>query len=122
MDTRLKQGLLATGSPLWFSLTIAALAVAFSFYVSLWALIVSFWAVFVAVAGSALGGVASGVVFVCTGYVAAGVAMLAAGLVCAGLSIFCFFGCRAITRGVVRLTGKTADGCKRLFIRKEEML
>ena len=38
--------LLWAGSPVWFPLLIVAAAVVFSLYVSVWAIIISFWAVF----------------------------------------------------------------------------
>lgn len=111
--------LLVLGSPIWLSLGIAAFAVVFSLYVSLWAVIVALWAVFGALVGCAVGGVASCVAFVVGGNHASGVAMLAAGTVCAGLSIFMFYGCKALTKGMLILTKKTAIWIKSCFIGKE---
>lgn len=98
--------LLLLGSPVWFSLLVAAAAVAFSLYVSLWSVIISFWAVFASFVGCAFGGLVSGVVFLCLGKTGVGFAMLSAALVLSGLSIFTFHGCKALTRGAGMLTKK----------------
>ena len=100
--------LLVLGSPLWFSLLIAAFATVIS-------LVASVWAVFASLAACTFAGAASGIVFLLTGNAAAGMAMIAAGLVCAGLSIYLFFGCKAVTNGTVRLVKKTVTS-----IRKEK--
>ena len=92
--------LLVLGSPLWLSLLVAAAAVVFSVFVSLWAVVISLWSVFGALAGSALGVLAGGAVLACCGHGLTGAAMMGIGLICAGLSIFAFFGCKAVTKGV----------------------
>lgn len=46
----------------------------------------------------------------------AGLAMLGAGIACAGLSIFLFFGCIEITKGLIFLTKKMILGIKSIFI------
>lgn len=96
--------LLVLGAPLWIALLIAAFSVVLSLYISLWAVIISLWAVFAAFAGCAFSGVAGGICFVLGGQEYAGIAMIAAGIVCAGLSIFLFFGCKAATKGTLRVT------------------
>ena len=120
---RLRAGeivLLALGSPIWLSLLIAAFAVILSFYASLWSVVISLWAVFGSLIGCAFGSVAAGVVFTCNGNALSGIAMLAAGIVCAGLSIFMFYGCKAVTGGTLILTKKIAVWIKNCFIKKEE--
>jgi uncharacterized membrane protein len=111
--------LLCVGSPVWFPILIAAPAVAFALYVSLWSVIVSLWAVFGSLVGGAFAGIASGLAFSIGANVPTGLALISAGIVCAGLSIFTFFGCKAATRGIVMLASKTALSIKRLFIKKE---
>ena len=113
--------LLAAGSPIWFSLAIAAFAVVISLYATLWSLIISLWAVFGALAGSALGGLLGGAGFVALGNTSSGLATIAAGLVCAGFGIPLFFGCKAATAGGVVLTKKMALGIKNCFRKKEEV-
>ena len=110
--------LLVLGAPLWLSLCMAAAAVVFSLYMSLWAVTVSLWAVFGSLAACALSGAAGCAVLAAGGQVMPGMALLAAGLVCAGLSILMFCGCAAVTKGILLLTRKMATGMKNCFIRK----
>lgn len=112
--------LLALGSPIWISLAAAALAVIFSIYVSLWAVIISVWAAFGSLIGGAIGGAAVSVIFICQGNALTGMAMLGAGIVCAGLAIFMFFGCKAATKGILLLTKKLAFGIKKCFVGREK--
>lgn len=112
--------LLVLGAPVWFPLLIAAFAVIFALYVAVWAVIISLWAVEVSLAGSALGGVVAAVVVCLQGRGITGISLLGAGIFCAGLTIFWFFGCREITKGILLLTKQTALGIKTLFIGKEE--
>ena len=109
--------LLVLGSPIWFSLGIAAVAVIFSLYIALWSVIISLWAVFASFVGSFIGGLVAGIIIACTGNALPGVAVLAAGLICAGLSIFAFYGCKAATRGFLLLTRKTAIWIKNCFVK-----
>ena len=113
--------LLVLGSPIWLSLLIVAFAVILSMYVVIWSVIVSLWAVFASLAGVAVGGIFSGVIFVCNSNLLAGIAMLGASLVLAGLSIVSFFGCKAATKGILILTKKMALGIKNCFVKKEEV-
>ena len=99
------------GFPVWILLLVAGIAVIGALYVSL-------WAVFVAVAASALSVLVAGVFYVIDGNMASGLAMISAALVGAGLSIFLFFGCREATKGISKLTKRGASGIKRLFVRK----
>ena len=112
--------LLALGAPIWLSLLISALAVVFSLYVSLWAGIISLWAVSASVAACALGAFLSSISFIIDGFGAAGLAMIGAGLVCVGLSIFLFYGCSAASKGTAVLTRKCVLSVKKRLVRKEE--
>ncbi len=104
---------LVLGSPIWLSLLIAVFSVVLSLYISLWAVIISLWAVFASLVGCAFGGIAGGVVlaFYSNGFT--GIAMIGAGIVSAGLSIFMFFGCKAVTKGILLLTKKVVLGLKK---------
>lgn len=112
--------LLALGSPIWLSLGVAAAAVIFALYVTVWSVIASFWSVFASLAVCAAAGVPMCVVFVAGDSGAAGIAVLSAGIVCAGLSVFMFFGCLQATKGILLLTKKFAIWVKNCFIKKEE--
>ena len=113
--------LLVIGFPLWFPLLIVVpFSVIFSLYVTPWSVVVSFWAVFASVVGSAVGALIGGIVFIAIGHVPVGIALIGASLICAGLSVFSFFGCKATTKGSVWLTKKSVLWTKNLFIGKEK--
>ena len=111
--------LLVLGSPLWLSLLVSAAAIVVSFYGVVWSVILSLWLVESALIGSALSGVVLGTVLACRGNVLAGIAVIGVGLACAGLSIFLFFGCKEVTKGLLRLTGKLILALKNCFVKKE---
>lgn len=113
--------LLAVGSPVWVPLLIAGLAVVFSLYVCLWALVISAWAVGASFLGAGFGGVVSGVALIATGDVYQGLLLIAGGLVCAGLAVFAFYGCKAATRGALWLTKQSGAWLKRCFVKKEDV-
>lgn len=105
--------LIICGMPLWLSLLVAAFSVVVSLYASLWAVIVSLWSVFAALVGSAFGGIVGGIGFAIGGFGLTGLASIGAGLAAAGLSVFCFMGCRQLTRGALWLT-------KRPFVKNKK--
>ena len=111
--------LLSLGSPLWLALGIIAFAVILALYVVLWSVVVSLWAVFVALVACAPSGVVIGVFYALNGSVLSGIVLGSVGLVCGGLSIFLFFGCRAVTKGILWLTKRIALGIKKCFVKKE---
>jgi len=111
--------LLILGSPIWFSLLIAAFAVFVSLFAAVWSVVISLWAAFAALAGGAAGSIIAGIAACMTGNGPAGTAAVSAGLVCAGLAIFAFYGCRAATRGTAVLTKNTAAWISHRFLRKE---
>ncbi len=112
--------LLIAGSPIWFSLLIAALAVGFSFFVVFWAVVISLWAVVVSLAACAVALPIAAVYFICTGYGYSGLAVLGAGLVCGGLGILFYYGCKWTTKGMALLTKTTAISLIKCFRRKGE--
>lgn len=112
--------LLAIGSPIWLSLGIAAVSVILALYASLWCVIISLWAVFLCFAACFIAFVAAGGFFAFSDNVLTGIAVFGAGIICAGLSIFVFFGCKAATNGILKLTKKFAVWIKSCFIKKGE--
>ena len=110
--------LLIIGAPLWISLLVAAFSVVISLYVALWAGIVSLWATEVALWGCVLGGLLSGIVWICTGSASAGVAHIGMALVGAGLSLFLFYGCKAATKGTALLTKKIIAKIRHYFFNR----
>lgn len=111
--------LLVLGFPVWLPLLIATFAVVFSLYITLWSIVISFWAAALSIAVSAMAGIIAGLAFSSAGDGLPGMALLAAGLACAGLSIFCFYGCKAATKGTALLAKKTAVYIKRCIVHKE---
>lgn len=119
---RLRAGeivLLSVGAPLWFPLLVAAASVMLALYLSVWAVIVSLWAVPFSLLGCSVGGIIAGLIFALLGNGISGLAMIGAAFLCAGLGIFSLFGCRAATKGILLLTKKTALAIKNLFVKKE---
>ena len=110
--------LIVLGAPIWLSLGAAFLAVAISIYVSLWSVIISLWATDLSLAACLLGGIASGCLLLSLGYTPSALFLIGAALVCAGASIFMFFGCKAATRGIIRLTKRLTLYIKNLFVKR----
>ena len=111
--------LLAVGSPVWVSLAIAAVAVIFSLYVSLWSVVISLWAVFASFVAVAAASVVIFAVEAIYGNVLVGLAMLGCGFVFAGTAIFLFFGCKWATKGTAILAKKIVIWIKRIFVKEE---
>ena len=111
--------LLAVGSPVWVSLAIAAVAVIFSLYVSLWSVVISLWAVFASFVAVAAASVVIFAVEAIYGNVLAGLAMLGCGFVLAGTAIFLFFGCNWATKRTAILAKKIVIWIKRIFVKEE---
>ena len=112
--------LLVLGSPVWLPLGIAAFAVGLSVYIALWAILISLWAADLSLAAGALGGVAGAVLYLIKANPAGAGMMLGAAICCAGLAVLLFAGCRALTKGLLRLTKKMLLGLKNLLIGKEK--
>lgn len=110
--------LLVLGAPIWLSLMIALFSIVISIYAAIWSVVVALWSVEVAVIGCALGGILSAGVFAYQGNGIICVAVLGAGIICAGLSILVFFGCRAVTKGILILTKKIVLLIKNCFVKR----
>ena len=111
--------LLVLGSPLWISLLVSAFAVVLSLYISAWSIVISFWAVAASFAACALAGIIAAVFFAIRGHIVPAAAMVGAGLCLTGLAILAFFGCKALTRGVILLTKKCVLALKKRLSREE---
>ena len=111
--------LLALGSPIWLSLSIAAFAVGISVYAVLWSLIISLWAAFGAVIACAFGGILSGIVLALGGKALIGMALIGTSLVCLGISILLFWLCKGISKATVWLTRKLLHAVRKLLFGKE---
>ena len=86
----------------------------------LWSVIVSLYAVDLALAVSAVGGIALAVRALLQGQPTQAAAFVGASLLCAGLAILLFLGCVKATKGAVILTKRIGRWIKSLFVRKGE--
>ena len=110
---------LALGSPLWVSLLIVVFATIFTIFASLFSAIISLWAVFGSLVACAAASLPLCILYLFTSKATSGLVILALGIVCAGLSIFTFYACKLITKGLVFATQKFALIIKKSFVKKE---
>ena len=110
--------LLAVGAVVWIPLLIAVIAVILSLYIALWAVVISLYAVFLALVAAGACSVPWAIVLLVRGNPAGAAFAFGAGVFCAGLAILMFFVCRAVTKGVWKLSKKISGKIKSLFVRK----
>lgn len=105
--------LIILGFPIWGSLIIAAISVLFSFYASLWSVVIALWAVFGTLVGvGAYLTVYSLVAFFTSG-IGTGLFCLGSGLTLLGIGLFLFMGCKYLDKGaayISRLIPRTIVG------------
>lgn len=111
--------LLVLGAPIWLSLLLSLFAVVLSVYVVIWTVVVCLWAVFVSFVACALSAVVCGFVFMGFTNVYTGLAIVGAGVVLMGLSIFSFYLCKVLSKGMVLLSKKVLLLIKNCFVKKE---
>lgn len=109
--------LLIVTSPVWFPILTAAFAIAFSLYITLWAIVASFFAVFAVLA---LCGVCMLVASPFLIAVRPLKSMAAFGLafVCAGLSVFIFYLSLWCAKVTIKFTLFIIRGIKNVFIKR----
>ena len=110
--------LLVLGFPLWFPILATVAALLITAFALLWALVLTFWAVDLALAVSGIAGIVAAVAALFQG---GGRTMMAlgGGLVCCGLAILGFLGCMLAVRGAVALGKLALLGIKRSMFGKE---
>ena len=113
--TGLEITVLILGFPIWFSLLASVAAILFSIWVSLWAVVISFYATEAAFMGSAFGGIIASAVMLACGNSLSGLFLLGCSLACVGLGILWIFVCKYSTKGLLWLTGTFV---KSLFMKK----
>ena len=111
--------LIVISSPIWLTILLSILAVVFSAYVSLWAGIITLWAVLIATSVFAIYGIIVGGIMMIIGDTVINLVLFSMGLVCAGLIIFIFYGCLYSTKGLIILTKKIIFFIKN-SLKKEE--
>lgn len=112
--------LLVLGSPVWVPLVISAVIVMLSIYLVIWAVVLCVYAADVSMAAGVIFGVISAGVFLNSGNIEGVPFSVGTGLVCAGLAVLLFFLSIAVTKGVIRLSGRILLWIKSLFIGKEK--
>lgn len=121
---RWKTLLLILGAPVWLPLIIAAAATAVSlivsFYVTLFCLVISLFALEISLAASGLGAIFIALLNLTASSNPSLVCLLFAGaLVCIGLSLLLFYPSVLAVKGVAKLVTKISLSIKSLMIRKE---
>ena len=110
--------LLILGAPLWIPLLLTVILTALSIYLSVWSVIISLYAVDLAVAISGLACVGLAVALLFEGqFVQTGV-LFGAGLVCVGLSILLLFAFNLVSKGILWVSKMVLIGIMGWFIRK----
>ncbi len=112
--------LLVLGSPIWLPLLLSAASVFLSVYIVLWAFLITPWAVTVAVGGSALGCILSGIVAALEGNVFSLLLYIGAACVLLGIAILGFFACLKLTAFFIKVSAKFLRWVKSLFVKKEK--
>lgn len=106
--------LLVLGSPVWFSLLVAAFCVVLSLWVCMWAVVISLWAVPIALI-ACLPAALVAALFIPSVAGPVTLAVVGAGLVCAGLAIIMFFVCKAFTKVCALASVGLGRGMKSIF-------
>lgn len=112
--------LLVLGFPLWFPLSIVAIALVLVCYIVLWVLVICLWVIEIAFWACVLACLVGAVGLFITKQPIPAFGAIGAALVLAGLSIFLFFACKAATVGTAKLAKKIVHGIKKLFVGREK--
>lgn len=112
--------LIVIGSPVWASLLIAVFAVIFSVFVSLVAALISLYAANLALAVSSLFSIILTVFYAARGNIAAAMLLFGAALILAGVSVFAFYGLKALTVKSFKGFKNLAINLKKKIMKKEE--
>ena len=108
--------LIVLGAPVWLSLLIAVLAIAFSIYVAVWSVVLSVWAVALALgASSIVAAIAAPFRFAEGTHM--GLMTMGVALFCAGACIFVLFAAWHATRGMIAATVCAGKKIKSKLIR-----
>lgn len=112
--------LLILSCPIWLPIAIATVAVIFSLYISVCAIIAAFWSVFATFVVGSAASFLFGFHFIFTEYISVGMISFAATFILAGVSIFSFYGLKSATKGVFLLTKNCFYGLKKSFNKQKK--
>ena len=105
------------GFPVWLPLLISAVAVAFSLWITMYAVILSLYAVAAALAVGSIGAVVVAVINTFAGNVPEGMILISFGFIAAGLAPLLFFPLNKLTKLTFVLTKNIVYGIKKLFVK-----
>ena len=111
--------LIVLGFPLWLPLLIAFASVIFSVLAVIGSVIISLFAVAVAVGACTLAFIVAGLICFVTAKEALGIILIGATLICAGLCILFFIGAKYAAAGILWLCKKGVRAIKSCFVGKE---
>lgn len=110
--------LLILGSPVWLPLLLAVLCVFLAFYIVIWALIITLYAVDLAFAVSGIAGFVGGFMLLASAGLMPMLMTFGMGLVLIGLAVLLFFAFNLLARAILLLSKKILLCIKSLFIKK----
>lgn len=111
--------LVILGFPLWFPLLAAFASVFLALYISVWAVIVSLYAVVLSLGVSCVASLVAGLAFCFVKTVSLGLCVFGAALLCGALTLFMIKPVYMITKGLIKFTAYIIRKIKSLFIAKK---
>lgn len=112
--------LIIIGFPLWFPLLIAFFAVLLVIYLSLWVVVLSFFAADLGLVGGGIYGFVQSILTFNEGGAGTSLTYIGLGVACIGLSLFMALLCVLLTKGLVRFIKKSKTKTKVKISRKKE--
>ena len=114
--------LLILGSPIWLPLLMAAVIVLMAFYIVIWSLVITMYAVDISLVVGGITGIFASVMYILRGNFVVCVLFAGASLICLGLSILLFFVFNQITKGILFVSKTIVLQIKSWIVRKEKVL
>ena len=114
--------LLILGPPIWLPLLMAAVIVLMAFYIVIWSLVITMYAVDISLVVGGITGIFASVMYILRGNFVVCVLFAGASLICLGLSILLFFGFNQITKGILFVSKTIVLQIKSWIVRKEKVL
>lgn len=110
--------LLITGSPIWASLLLAAIALVLAVYIVIGAAGLVLYIVDLFLALNGIAGLIGAVTYASLADCGGTVFFLGVGLACFGIAVLLFFGANRIAKLILLLGGKVLFGIKKCFVRR----
>lgn len=112
--------LLILGSPIWITLLLAGIAVAFSVYAMIFTIIIVMVVLVISLIAGALM-IPGGIIMMFTKTLASSIFVIGGGLFSCGLGLLCLCPVKYLTVKLIHLTALIGRKIKSLFIRKEQV-